>query len=114
MDERQFQEECFSLRGELDHDTPTIHFIMAAVYQTAPRQAIHQSYNTVVLEAQPLRELSHRHRLTPRETLDSQQCLVLLRGQPGAARRPLTEGPELAQWPTRHNPCRRAGRSRRR
>jgi hypothetical protein len=56
--EREPEKECFGFRREQDHHPATIRFIVLAVYQTAPRQSIHQSYNTVVLEIETFGELA--------------------------------------------------------
>ena len=58
MDERKLEEESLGLHGELDHDTATIRLIVAPLYQTAPRQAVDQSYNAVVFEIEPYWALS--------------------------------------------------------
>ena len=58
MHERKSEQQRLRLRSEDDHHPTTIRFIVLAVYQTTPRQAIHQSYNAVVLEIETFRELA--------------------------------------------------------
>ena len=45
MCEGEPEKQGFGFRREHDHHPATIRFIGLAVYQTMPRQAIHQSYN---------------------------------------------------------------------
>ena len=87
MHERKSKKKCLRLRSERDHHLTTIRFIVLAVYQTTPRQAIHQSYNAVVLEIETFRKLADGRVLTPRKALDGQQRLVLLGRETGRARR---------------------------
>ena len=83
MREREPEKECFGFWSQQDHHSATIRLIVLAVYQTARRQAIHQSYNTV------------GRGLTPWKSLDGQQRLMLLSGETRVTRRILTERTEL-------------------
>ena len=95
MHERKSKKKCLRLRSERNHHLTTIRFIVLAVYQTTPRQAIHQSYNAVVLEIETFRKLADGRVLTPGKALDGQQRLMLLSGETRVTRRILTERTEL-------------------
>ena len=77
MHERKSKKKCLRLGSERDQHLTTIRLIGLAVYQTTPRQAIHQSYNAVVLEIEAFRKLADGRVLTPGKALDGQQRLVL-------------------------------------
>ena len=65
--------------------------------QSPPGEPVHQPHGAVMAQLQPLRELADGSLVAPGKTLDGQQRLVLLRGEPGAARGVLAEDQEAAQ-----------------
>jgi hypothetical protein len=67
------------------------------LYQTSPHKTVHESYNTVVLEIEPLGELANSEFLPPGKALDRQQCLVLLYREFRLAGGVLAERAELPQ-----------------
>jgi len=69
-----------------------------ALQQTASLQAVHQFDCAVVLDLQTLREHSDGRPLRCRETLDGQQCLMLLGFHPGVTSRLFTEIYEPANF----------------
>ena len=68
MRERETQKKSFGFRSQQDHHPATIRLVVLAVYQTPPRQAIHQSYNAVVLEIETFGKLANGRGLTPPES----------------------------------------------
>src|SRR5262249_44951020 len=93
---REAREQRLAARRERELDLAPVLARTAAAQEAALLEAIGELDRTVVAQLQPLGEHADRRAPVEREALHREQQLVLLRGEPGGARRGLAEAQEQA------------------